>query len=124
MKLAVHISFFNRNKNKTDRWANADEKFIYLKKIIEEYNYYPMGVDIFIHTNKLFEVNHINYSPYKNGKVSIIQHNLFKYFIFKGKITILHGHVESFYHYKKTNMISFCTKKTTYLFQKHNYLLA
>ena len=23
-----------------------------------------------------------------------------------------------FYHYKKTNMISFCTKKTTYLFQK------
>lgn len=85
MKLAVHISFFNRNKNKTDRWANADEKFPYLKKIIEEYNYYPMGVDIFIHTNKLFDVNHINYSPYKNGKVSIIQHNLFKYFIFKGK---------------------------------------
>jgi len=85
MKLSVHISFFYRKKNKTDRWSNVDKKFPYLKKIIEEYNDYPIVVDIFIHTNKLFDLKHINYSPYQNGKVSIIRHNLFKYSIFKGK---------------------------------------
>ena len=40
MKLAVHITFFYRDKNKTDRWANVDQKFPYLKKIIDE-NFHP-----------------------------------------------------------------------------------
>jgi len=85
MKLAVHISFFYRNQNKSDRWASANTKFPYLKKIIEEYNKYPSEVDIYIHTNKLFDLNRIDYSPYKNGKVSLVKHNLFKYSLFKGK---------------------------------------
>ena len=85
MKLAVHISFFYRNQNKSDRWASANTKFPYLKKIVEEYNKYPSEVDIYIHTNKLFDLNQIDYSPYKNGKVLLIKHNLFKYSLFKGK---------------------------------------
>jgi len=85
MKLAVHISFFYRNQNKSDRWASANTKFPYLKKIIEEYNKYPLEVDIYIHTNRLFDLNRIDYSPYKNGKVSLVKHNLFKYSLFKGK---------------------------------------
>ena len=85
MKLAVHITFFYRDKNKTDRWANVDQKFPYLKKIIDEYNNYPLSVDIYIHTNKLFDLKLINYTPYENGKISLIKHNLFKYSLFKGK---------------------------------------
>ena len=54
MKLAVHITFFYRDEKLDDRWTNAKDKFPYLKKIINEYNQYPLNVDIFIHTNKTY----------------------------------------------------------------------
>ena len=85
MRAAVHISFFYREKSKDDKWANVHEKFPYLKKIIEEYNNYPLDVDIFIHSNKLFDKELIGYINYTNGTISVVKHNLNKYFLYKGK---------------------------------------
>ena len=61
-----------------------------------------LSADIYIHTNKLFDLKLINYTPYENGKISLIKHNLFKYSLFKGKITILLGQVESYFYHKKS----------------------
>lgn len=85
MKLAVHITFFYRDEKLDDRWTNAKDKFPYLKKIINEYNQYPVNVDIYIHTNKRFDLLDLKYNEYKNGKIQLIKHNLYKYSLFKGK---------------------------------------
>ena len=85
MKLAVHITFFYRDEKLDDRWTNAKDKFPYLKKIINEYNQYPVNVDIYIHTNKRFDLLDLKYDEYKNGKIQLIKHNLYKYSLFKGK---------------------------------------
>ena len=85
MKLAVHITFFYRDEKLDDRWTNAKDKFPYLRKIINEYNQYPLKVDIFIHTNKKFNLLDLKYNTYTNGKIQLIKHNLYKYSLFKGK---------------------------------------
>ncbi len=85
MKISAHITFFYRDEQIDDRWTNADKKFPYLKKIIDEYNTYPVNVDIYIHTNKTFDLEIINNNEYNNGTLKIVKHNLNKYILFKGK---------------------------------------
>lgn len=85
MKLAVHITFFYRDEKLDDRWTSASNKYPYLKKIINEYNQFPLIVDIYIHTNKLFNLMDLKYNTYTNGKIELVKHNLYKYSLFKGK---------------------------------------
>ena len=71
MKIAVHIAFYYRI-----------ERFQYLNEIIKEYNSYSIDVDLFIHTNK--NINSDILTPYNNGKIQILKHSLYNFFIYKG----------------------------------------
>lgn len=64
MKISVHITHYYNES----RW-------IYLRKIIKEYNNFPYLVDIFIHTTQDFKLEEIG--TYNNGEIQLIVHNTF-----------------------------------------------
>lgn len=63
MKIAFHISFYY-----------IPERFNFMNKMIKEINNYHYETDIYIHTNVSFPVYQL--SPYKNGRIHIIVHDL------------------------------------------------
>lgn len=72
MKMCVHISFFYR-----------EERLQYLIKLINEYNKYDLKVDIFIHSNKKFDLR--NQIRYSNGSIKVINHSLFNYLMYRNR---------------------------------------
>ena len=73
MNAMVNIVYYQQNKKS------------YLKDLLEEYNSYPINVDIFIHSNKsnISELDQINYT---NGNVKTIKYFLnIKYLLFSNR---------------------------------------
>ena len=60
MKIAVHITSFNN--------INYLERYLFLKRIIQNYQKISKKIDIFIHTNKIlkkFKINKVKYKFHK-----------------------------------------------------------
>ena len=72
MNAVAHIAFKFRK-----------ERIEYLKLITSEFNKYPFNVDVFIHSDKKFDIDYLN-EEYNNGTIVLKKHNLRKYFLYKG----------------------------------------
>jgi len=64
-KITKHITFF----------YDCD-RFQYINRIIQEVNKYKHKTDIFIHTNRSFNINLLNKN--NNGSINIVKHSLLK----------------------------------------------
>ena len=69
----VNIVYYQQNKKS------------YLKDLIEEYNSYPINVDIFIHSNK-YKISELEQINYTNGNIKIIKYFLnIKYLLYSNR---------------------------------------
>ena len=73
MNAMVNIVYFQQNKKS------------YLKDLLDEYNTYPVTVDIFIHSNK-YKISDLKDINYTNGNVKVIKYFLnIKYLLFSNR---------------------------------------